>query len=180
MLTQIQRDALLKPIQTTRVQQTQGNAYLEAWDVIAFLTHIFGFEGWDKEIIHLGPIFETETPGVGDNKSRWTVGYRCDMRLTIRDPQGHVVTVKDDASTGDAINQPSRSDAHDLAMKSAVSGALKRCAKDLGDQFGLSLYNGGSKDSCLGRVVIYEGTTNASPEAPASPWWNDSCPTSCR
>jgi hypothetical protein len=156
-LTQIQRDTLLRPIRPARVKQTQGNSYLEAWDVIAYLTKVFGFEGWDKEVVHLGPIFET--PGKSKDGSRdvWTVAYRCDMRLVIRDPEGNVIKVTDDVGTGEAINQPSRGDAHDLAAKSAVSSALKRCAKDLGDQFGLGLYDGGSTAACLGRVVIYEG-----------------------
>ena len=43
MLTQIQRDTLLRPIRPSRVKQTQGNSYLEAWDVTAYLTKVFGF-----------------------------------------------------------------------------------------------------------------------------------------
>ena len=39
------------------------------------------------------------------------------------------------------MNQASVGAAHDLAMKSAISQALKRCAANLGDQFGLSLYS---------------------------------------
>lgn len=157
MLTQIQRDTLLKPIKATRVKQTQGNSYLEAWDVIAYLTKVFGFEGWDKEIVHLDPLFESAGKSRDGQKDVWTVAYFCQLRLTIRDPQGAVIKVIDDVGTGDAINQPSRGDAHDLACKTAVSSALKRCAKDLGDQFGLGLYDGGSTQACLGRVIIYEG-----------------------
>jgi hypothetical protein len=164
MLTQIQRDTLLRPIKPSRVKQTQGNSYLEAWDVTAYLTKVFGFEGWSKEVIHLGPIFETPGKSRDGSKDVWTVAYRCDMRLTIRDPEGAVVKIIDDVGTGEAINQPSRGDAHDLAAKSAVSSALKRCAKDLGDQFGLGLYNDGSTAPCLGRVVIYEGVSAQNPD----------------
>lgn len=49
--------------------------------------------------------------------------------------------VYEDAATGYAQNQ-TRGEAHDLALKSAVSTALKRAATSLGDQFGLSLYAG--------------------------------------
>ena len=163
MLTQIQRDTLLKPIRPARVKQTQGNANLEAWDVTAYLTKIFGFEGWDKEIIKLEMLFEMQDQAERTRNNAkvmvpiWTVAYACDMRLILRDPNGEQVKFTEDTAVGDSINQPSRADAHDLARKAAVSQALKRCAKDLGDQFGLGLYNGGSTAPCLGRVIIYEG-----------------------
>lgn len=165
MLTQIQRDTLLRPIRKDRVKQTQGNSYLEAWDVIAYLTKVFGFEGWDKEIVHLGVIAadhvtwrpKDKQGNLLPEKQGWNVCYRCDMRLVVRDPEGNTVKIIEDASTGAATHQPDLADAHDLAMKSAISGALKRCAKDLGDQFGLGLYDNGSTAPCLGRVVIYEG-----------------------
>lgn len=47
------------------------------------------------------------------------------------------------------MNQPSLGDAHDQAMKTALSQGLKRCAANLGDQFGMSLYNGGSYDAVV-------------------------------
>jgi Rad52/22 family double-strand break repair protein len=70
----------------------------------------------------------------------WDAAYLAKCRLpTIRDTYGSVVCVHEDAATGSAVNQPSRADAHDLALKSAASDALKRAAKDLGIQLGLSL-----------------------------------------
>ena len=66
-----------------------------------------------------------------------------DATHTIFDPDGNPVAVIEDAATGSAQNMPSPADAFDFAIKNAVSYALKRCAKDLGDQFGLSLYNKG-------------------------------------
>jgi hypothetical protein len=156
MLTNDQRKMLLTPLKPNRVNEKQGMKYLEAFDVIAHLTRAFGFEGWSKEILTLELIFESEGKSRDGSKATWTVAYRCAMRLVVRDPDGLVIKETDDASTGEAINQPSRGDAHDLAMKSAVSGALKRCAKDLGDQFGLGLYDGGSTDACVKRVVIYD------------------------
>lgn len=163
--TKEQHDVLLRPIKPDRVSKTpQGMSHLEAYDVLAHLTRVFGFEGWDKEILSLEQVFEgseskqkkgRDGKPYGDPYTAWTVAYRCTMRLTIRDPEGNVAKVTEDVGTGEAINQPSRGDAHDLAAKSAVSGALKRCAKDLGDQFGLGLYDSGSIEPCLKRVVIY-------------------------
>jgi hypothetical protein len=162
-LTGKQVQQLLEPIKPNRVSRTpQGMSHLEAWDVIAHLSRVFGFEGWDKEILDTHVLFETSDvrERTRNNKTEqygvWTVAYSCAMRLTVRDPSGNVVTVKEDAATGEAINQPSRGDAHDLALKSAISGALKRCAKDLGDQFGLGLYDDGKTTAAVRMSIAYE------------------------
>jgi recombination DNA repair RAD52 pathway protein len=130
-------------------------SYLEAYDVIAHLSRIFGPMGWDKEVSY-ALIFETQREGA---KTGWDVAYTAQCRLTVRDPEGNVLKVSEDVATGSAANQPIRADAHDLAIKSAVSDALKRAAKDLGNQFGLSLYDGGSTDSVLGSSLVYPPKT---------------------
>lgn len=135
-LSEKQLEQLFKPINLDRVQITQGHANLEAWDVIAHLTRIFGFMDWDKEI-DCELIFESQRDP--SKSGGWDVAYRAKCRLTVRDAE-EFETVHEDVATGDALNQPSRSDAHDLALKAAASTALKRAAKDLGNQFGLSLY----------------------------------------
>ena len=55
-------------------------------------------------------------------------------------------------AAGDATN-PTLADAHDQAIKTAESQAFKRCAVNLGDQFGLSLYKNGSTDATVLDVV---------------------------
>lgn len=152
MLTQKQRDTLLAPVKADRVRQVQGMSHLEGYEVIAHLNRVFGFEGWDKEIEY-SVVFEDDKDGT---RNRWWVCYSAKCRLTIRDPEGNVVAVKEDAATGSALNQPSRGDAHDLALKTAVTDALKRAAKDLGDQYGLSLYRKGSTDALVKVVIPYE------------------------
>lgn len=145
-----QREYLLKPIEDKRVSQDgKGFSHLEAYEVKAHLTRVFGFEGWSTRIEDLKVLFEDV------NESKWTVGYLCSMVLSIY-VDGQLVTYFSDASTGDATNQRSRADAHDLAVKSAVSGALKRCATALGDQFGLSLYRKGSTDALVRWVIPYK------------------------
>jgi len=138
---------LFEPINPVRVQTRQGMAYLESWDVIAHLSRIFGPLNWDKQVLREWVIFETE------NNGKWTVCYGATVKLTINAVWGSKVS--EDCATGTAINQPSRGDAHDLALKTAVSDALKRCAKDLGNQFGLSLYDGGSTKSVVGRSLAH-------------------------
>ena len=79
------------------------------------------------------PIFEQPA---AKNAQRFDVCYRALVRLTIRDSAGKEVAHYENGSTATAQNQ-TRGDAHDLAMKSAISLAVKRAAIALGDQFGL-------------------------------------------
>jgi recombination DNA repair RAD52 pathway protein len=150
-----QRELLLQPIRPHRVSQDgKGFSHVEAYEIIAHLNRVFGFEGWDKAVTNLELVFEEQTT-TRQNKPAWNVCYRATVRLTVRTPaDSWMVKVAEDASTGEAT-QPSRADAHDLALKSAVSVALKRAAKDLGDQFGLSLYDHGSMQALVQKVVIY-------------------------
>nr|WP_015061039.1 Rad52/Rad22 family DNA repair protein [Streptomyces sp. W75]AFH75225.1 Hypothetical protein pCQ4.100 [Streptomyces sp. W75] len=135
------------PITKNRVRMLRGMAHLEAWDVRRQLTRIFGFGGFDVETISLDQVAERET--LKGDKPRWTVVYRAQVRLTIKDTSGNPIARFEDGAAGDSVNQPSLGDAHDMAMKTALSQALKRCAVNLGDQFGLSLYNNGSLDAVV-------------------------------
>lgn len=172
--TEEQRRVLLRPIDGWRVMELDGQSHLAAWDVIAHLNRVFGYEGWDKEILSLELVYEhvgVREIGHARNCNRRgdcdcrnaktvpavSVGYRCTLRLTVRNPEGQVVRVVEDAAMGTATNQRDMGDAHDLAVKSAVSYALKRCAKDLGDQFGLSLYNKGQESAVVMHVFPYDG-----------------------
>ena len=164
-----QVEQLLKGINPSRVgKDGKGFAHLEAWDVRAHLIRIFGFAKWSQELIELEPIFETSIEK--DGKTRWTVAYRATVRLTIYtgDLEDAVYT---EAAVGDSQNNPSRADAHDMAIKTAESQAFKRCAINLGDQFGLSLYNNGGTSSVVRAVLDEEQArataTKASDEVPA-------------
>lgn len=148
-LTAEQRAALLRPLNPKRVHTQQGLAHLPAWDVLAHLTRVFGTEGWDKHVLQLDLLSEREVNG------KWVCTYRAMVRLVIRDVQGRVVKVLEDVACGTNMPQPQLGEAHDLASKSAVSYAVKRCAKDLGDGFGLSLYNGGSLAPVVVSSVAY-------------------------
>lgn len=167
MLTQKQRDTLLAPVKADRVRRdNNGMSYLEGYEVTAHLNRLFGFEGWDKEITRLELAFAEEAMDEKRNRMGYSATYLCSVRLTIRDPEGHVVTVVEDAATGSASNQISRADAHDLALKSAVTDALKRAAKDLGDQFGLSLYRKGSTDALVKVVIPYDDASGGGGRLP--------------
>jgi len=149
---------LLHPIKQTRVMKDgKGHAHVSQQDITAHLIRVFGFGSFDTDIVKVECVFEQERAndkGVATN--RWDVCYRALLRLTIRDRDGREVCHYEDGSTATAQNQ-TRGDAHDLAYKSALSLAKKRAAINLGDQFGLSLYNKGQLSALvMGTLVLPE------------------------
>lgn len=163
-LTRTQVDTLLLPINPVRVLARDGNHHLESYDVRAHLTRVFGFGGWSGEVIDTTLLFEDRhmsKPGRNQNADSFkpweqvSVGYRVRYRLTIyvwqHGPDGtqfrSELAVYTEEATGDASNFPLTkwADAHDFAVKTAESQAFKRCAINLGDQFGLGLYSKGWK-----------------------------------
>lgn len=139
-LTDEQIAGLLRPIKPTRVgKDGKGFSHVEAYDIRAHMNRLFGFGRWSSSLESCELVFESE-----DKPGKWTVCYRAVMELRIHAADGTYLCQHSDVATGDARNMPSRSDAHDMASKTAASQAFKRAAVNLGDQFGLSLYNKGS------------------------------------
>ena len=163
-LSAAQVEQLLKPIHPSRVSQRDGLSHLEAYDVRAHLNRIFGFGRWSADLIDLTALYETVEERSKDGRT-WqvvSVGYRATMRLTVCAPDGTVLATYTEAAAGSATNFPinKRSDAADFAIKTAESQALKRCVTNLGDQFGLSLYQKGSRDALVKRtLVVPDGDT---------------------
>lgn len=150
-LTNDQYEKLLQPLAANRVASRKqagiNLSYLEAWDVKAHLIRIFGFGGWSADVISADLVFEDK-----DEKGRWNVGYKVVMRLTIH-AQDYIMPTYTEAAIGSST-QSSRGDAHDMAIKTAESDALKRAAINLGTQFGLSLYDNGNKRDVVGYTMI--------------------------
>lgn len=146
---------LLRPINPARVlKDGKGHSHVSQQDVTAHLIRVFGFGSFDLDVAALDLVFERERlTDAGKPANRFDVCYRAVMRLTIRDEQGREVCHFEDGSTALAQNQ-TQGDAHDLAMKSAISLAKKRCAINLGDQFGLSLYNKGQMTALVKGTLV--------------------------
>ena len=155
-LTDEQISVLLRPINPKRIGKTpQGYSHVEAWDIRVWLIRIFGFCGWS--LIETSPpacIFERERT-IGDPpKPGISVAYRAHLAIVIHLPDGDVTYAG--SAIAEAVNRIANiGDAHDQALKSAESGALKRAATNLGDQFGLSLYDDGSTKAVVQKVVGY-------------------------
>ena len=143
-LTHEQYEQLLKPLNPSRVakrnQAGRSLSYLEAWDVKAHLIRIFGFGGWSWHVSTADQVFEQEKDG------KWNVGYKVIGTLTVGD------AVYTEAAVGSST-LPSRGEAHDMAVKTAESDALKRAAINLGTQFGLSLYNNGDLNDVVKKTL---------------------------
>ncbi|MFE6405143.1 Rad52/Rad22 family DNA repair protein [Streptomyces alboflavus] len=152
-LNPVQLDYLTRPLDERRVKFANGQSHVEAWDVRRWLNRIFGFGGWSYAT-DMVLVREIEiTPQAPNGRSRWTVIYRAKCRLEVRDPQGNPLAFFEEFAAGDSANQPALGDAHDNAMKTAESQALKRCAVNLGDQFGLSLYANGTTQAVVQRTL---------------------------
>lgn len=169
MLNEQQYEQLLKPLNPARVAKRSGGgrqlSYLEAWDVKAHLNRIFGFLNWSADVTESSLAFEEK-----NEKGQWHVAYKVTLRLNIHGNTDEYFRSCSytEAAIGFAT-LPSRGEAHDMAIKTAESDALKRAAINLGTQFGLSLYNNGSTADVIGKtldVMPHRGALEGEPAIP--------------
>lgn len=148
-LTTEQHEVLLKDLSAARIAKRKGGngkelSYLEAWDVKAHLIRIFGFGGWSWTVSKAELAFEEQ-----NDKHQWQVGYRVIGTLYV-----HTLACEYAEAAVGSSTQPSRGEAHDMAIKTAESDALKRAAINLGTQFGLSLYNNGERRDVIRHTLV--------------------------
>lgn len=158
--TPSQHEKLLAPIRSTRVgKDRKNNSHVEAYEIRAHLNRLIGFGRWSQRVTAMEPIFEHlfVDESKGKEKDRVTVAYRAQVTLDVHAPDGTHLATYTEWAMGDAQNFPasSRGDAHDFAIKTAESQGLKRCAVNLGDQFGLSLYRKGSLQALVGVTLVH-------------------------
>ena len=126
---------LAAPLRAEHVRQREGGrgmslSYVEGHYVIRRLNDIFGFGGWESAIEKLEDL-------PADAKGR----PQCRAIVTLR--AGSWACSDVGYGGGD----------HEKACKEAVTDALKRCARNLGDGFGLALYEKPDEDGKRSRVV---------------------------
>lgn len=142
---------LLKPISRDRVSRDgKGFSHVEAWDIRRTMNRIFGFANWSARVEQMELVSEREVQ-TKQGKPAWNVIYRARCTLQVGSDEW-LRAYYTEWAAGDATN-PTLADAHDQAIKTAESQAFKRCAVNLGDQFGLSLYNDGSTDATVRDVI---------------------------
>ena len=159
MLNDNQYQQLLKPLNPARIAKRSGGgrqlSYLEAWDVKAHLNRIFGFLNWSSDVIESSLAFEEK-----NEKGQWHIGYKVTLRLSINGSGDEWLRTTYTESAVGFSTLPSRGEAHDMAIKTAESDALKRAAINLGTQFGLSLYNNGSPKDVVGTTLDRDPVDN--------------------
>lgn len=131
MWTEAVTEELSKPLDRKHVKpppKGKYGDYVEAHHVIREANRIFGFDGWSYAVTQL---CKTNDAVKGETLH---VGYTAMVRLTVGDVQ------REDVGHGQGHSK-SAGDAHDSAVKEAVTDAVKRCLRTFGDPFGLALYD---------------------------------------
>jgi len=142
-----QTRALMGDLNPHRVQQIRGNSYLAQHDVRAMLTRIFGFAGWSLRQLHEPRmLFQRER-----SDGKIAVCYLCSVAIILHLDSGDV-EYSGVGTHVSVMGENALGDAHDSALKSADSAALKRAAINLGTQFGLSLYADGATSDIVRKV----------------------------
>jgi len=106
--------------------------YIEGWFVIAEANAIFGFGGWDREMIHFEKLYERTRDEVT------SCAYVARVRIAVRAGASRVV--REGTGLGSASCK-NASDAHERAIKAAETDATKRALATFGNRFGLGLYD---------------------------------------
>lgn len=158
-----QVEQLLRPIKATRVLSRDGMAYVEGYDVVAHLNRVFGFGRWSSEVVTQTLICE-EAVQTKAGKPAWYVVYRSVVKLTVCAPDGTTLATYTEGHVGESTH-PVRGEAHGNAVTNSETYALKRSARMLGDQFGLSLYAKGSTAPVVRGTLVHPDPEADNPEA---------------
>ena len=159
-LTPAQIDVLLRPIKPGRVATREGLSNVEAYDIRAHLTRVFGFANWSLTNVEPAVMLYEQETTTRAGKPAFKVAYRATVCLSISDIDSVHLASYVGSAVGESIMPDfKRGDAHDMALKTAESQAMKRAAINLGDQFGLSLYQKGNTGPLVGALVVTNRTT---------------------
>ena len=150
--TKEQKELLQEPLLKENVKTRDGTgntqlSYLASFHVIDEANRIFGFDGWDSEILSLSQADKTEYEkppyNAGDKpKQMISISYLCKLRVTIK--AGDKLVVREDVGFGNGVAGATAygiGSCIELASKEAVTDALKRCMRYYGNKFGLTLYD---------------------------------------
>ena len=118
-------------------------SYVEGWHVIAEANRIFGFGSWSSSVIATECVVSTyqgEPNYQGsNNRAGYLVAYTAHVDVSVHidgATQHH-----SDVGYGEGINYSNVGQAHESAIKEAVTDAEKRALRHWGNVFGLALYD---------------------------------------
>ena len=134
MLTDAQKKMLNDKLDASHVKPPSANGpkgdYLEGWHVISEANRIFGFDGWSYDIYTLTQCHDA----FKNEKGNWVVSYIARVKVNALE------VVREDVGYGSGYAR-NPGDAHESAVKEAVTDALKRALRTFGNPFGLALYD---------------------------------------
>lgn len=133
----------------TRKQAGQVLSYVDGHYVISRLNEVFGHTNWSTRIESLA----VAHCGVNSNGNQ-SVTYVARVVLTVH--SGDFFNQTEDVGAGQATNGDAGV-AHEQASKTAVTDALKRCARQLGPSLGLALYDKDQNDVVDNEPTIEHG-----------------------
>ncbi|KKL05829.1 hypothetical protein LCGC14_2602100, partial [marine sediment metagenome] len=119
----------------TRTQSGFTMTYIEGWYAIQVANEIFGPAQWNRGFTGKGLQKVHEEVKQTDKGSRLDIGYICEYFVAVGD------VVSQDVGYGIGQSYVSWGDAHESAVKEAVTDALKRCLRSFGNAFGNCLYD---------------------------------------
>ncbi len=156
--TDEQRALLNAPLEPDMVSQRQQSgrslSYLEGWEAIAQANTILGHDGWSHTITRLD-----YNPDVRS--------YLAIVMVRVHDAAGALLTQHEDVGFGIVAGAADKPESHETAVKGAVTDAMKRALRCLGDQFGNTLYD---KQSVLHKTAGQpQRASGAAPQRDARP-----------
>lgn len=168
---------LVKAINPAYVATKSNKAYLAQHQARAEMNRIFGYGNWDIDIVDVTLIYEEAVAGTGSKQGTtyYRACYRGKSVVTVRDLWGMPVASLAGVHAEANSNLPDRGEAHAMALTSLESYALRRALINLGDRFGLGLYNKGSMAAHgqytiqLNPGVLWNWQQEGTPTAPVAP-----------
>jgi len=148
---------LVRPLDRSRVKSREIDGrelhYVEGWFAISEANAIFGYDGWDREMVHFERVFErTRSEGT-------SCGYMARVKISVRAGAGLVM--REGTGFGHALARWA-SDAHERAIKAAETDATKRALATFGSRFGLLLYDKEHKGDLACSAVLPPAERRAS------------------
>ena len=121
---------------STRKQGGTELKYLEGYDIIDTANQIFGFDGWKYEPLEID-ILKNGMGQIAKAKVKVEVWDGVKLQWISRADVG-LNPIVISVAKGETEPKP---EALDMAIKGAVTDAMKRCFRTFGNQFGNSLYD---------------------------------------
>ena len=146
IFTDEQQALLNAKLDAGAVSERQGLSYIEAWHAINEANRIFGFGMWDTKLIELRHIGD-EVNDKGGGKVQYRSAYLAAYEVTVKGAAASALAERglnctyQDVGFGNATSYSNPLDNHENAAKEAATDAVKRCLRNLGNQFGNALYD---------------------------------------